>query len=75
MTRLSYEGMTLEIAGDGSGIYVNRWPWIVGVWPEVKDVGAVARSVQADEAVTLDYDSEGNLIGVEILARPKKEAS
>lgn len=40
------------------GIYVTR------------RAGAVAKSTEAHEAVTLDFDEEGNLVGVEVLASP-----
>ncbi len=55
-----YEKLEVEHASDGSGIYVTR-----------RETGMIARSVQADEAVTLDYDLEDRLIGIEILARPR----
>jgi YD repeat-containing protein len=54
-----WENLTIELMGDGSGVYLAR----------VKE-GTITRSVQADEAVTLDYDAQGNLLGVEVLARP-----
>lgn len=41
------------------GAYVERRP------------GMVARTTEAHEAVMLDFDAEGNLLGVEVLGSPK----
>lgn len=38
-----------------------------GIYVPIKEGGVWARSQEADELVTLDYDVEGNLIGIEII--------
>ena len=48
----------VEEMNDGSGVYVKRLP------------GDPVKSVEADEAVTLDYDVQGRLVGIEIAAAP-----
>jgi len=56
-----YHPIRAHVAKDGSGVYVKR----------IEDA-EVARSRLVHEAVTLDFDPGGNLVGVEISARPIK---
>lgn len=60
---VAFHELKVTTSDDGSGIVITRRE---GEW---------ARSVEADEAVILDYDAEGNLLQIEILASPPKEDS
>lgn len=59
--RLHFMPFTVDVASDGSGVYIQVGP---------EDV-LPARSVFADDMVTLDYDGEGRLLGVEVTAFPR----
>lgn len=53
-----WERVTVEVAKDGSGVYVRR------------SDAFYTGSKEAHEAVVVDLDGDGNAIGVEILASP-----
>ena len=55
--------MTIDWASDGSGATLRRIDSPV-------QRGEVVKSESPHEAVTLDYDKDGNLISVEVLAMP-----
>lgn len=57
---IGFHAISAEAMADGSGYVVVRRP---GTW---------ARSEEANEAVTLDFDADDNLISVEIIASPKE---